>query len=97
MTGRKTRKPKADPPSDADAGAEGTDESTESAAKTSKGHGRNGSEAYRGGTWIDVEHPSLTAGDDCPACEEGTVYDKAPGRAGPDHRPAAAGGEDLSA
>ena len=52
VTGRKTSKPKADPPSDADAGAEGTDESTELGVKTSKGHGRNGSEAYRGGTWI---------------------------------------------
>ncbi len=82
VTGRKTRKPKADPPTQtgADGVEEGTDASTESDAKTpAKGHGRNGSEAYRGGTWIDVEHPSLTAGDDCPACDEGTVYDKAPG------------------
>ena len=28
---------------------------------------------------IDVPHPSLTAGDACPACGQGTVYDKAPG------------------
>jgi transposase len=82
VTGQKTRKPKADPPGEtgADAGEEGTDESIGSEATSPpKGHGRNGSEAYRGATRIDVPHPSLTAGDACPACEEGTVYDKAPG------------------
>ena len=26
-----------------------------------------------------MTHPSLTAGDACPACTQGTVYDKAPG------------------
>jgi len=45
----------------------------------SKGHGRNGADAYRGGERIDVSHPSLAAGDPCPACAEGTVYEKAPG------------------
>jgi transposase len=49
------------------------------AAVVSKGHGRNGAEAYRGAERIDVAHPSLRAGDACPACGEGTVYDKAPG------------------
>jgi transposase len=28
---------------------------------------------------IEVRHPSLAAGDACPACGEGTVYEKAPG------------------
>ena len=41
--------------------------------------GRNGAEAYRGATRIDVLHPSLSAGDACPACGQGTVYEKAPG------------------
>lgn len=50
-----------------------------SEAAASKGHGRNGAEAYRGAERIDVAHPSLRAGDACPACGEGTVYDKAPG------------------
>ena len=45
----------------------------------SKGHGRNGAAAYEGAERIDVPHPSLRAGDACPACGEGTVYDKAPG------------------
>ena len=28
---------------------------------------------------VEVRHPSLTAGDACPACGQGTVYEKAPG------------------
>jgi len=72
VTGRKTSKPEP--------GEESTGASKDSEPKPhSPGHGRNGSEAYRGGTWIDVAHPSLIAGDACPACEEGTVYDKPPG------------------
>jgi transposase len=49
------------------------------AAAASKGHGRNGAAAYQGAERIDIPHPSLRAGDACPACGEGTVYDKAPG------------------
>jgi transposase len=76
VTGRKTKKSEAG----TEAGEASPDASKESEARApSPGHGRNGAEAYRGGTWIDVPHPSLTAGDACPACEEGTVYDKAPG------------------
>jgi transposase len=43
------------------------------------GHGRNGADAYRGAQRIDVRHPTLRAGDACPTCGQGTVYDKAPG------------------
>jgi transposase len=43
------------------------------------GHGRNGADAYRAAERIDISHPSLTAGDPCPACGQGTVYEKAPG------------------
>src|SRR5690242_14333333 len=57
---------------------EGTTDVSE-VATNSKGHGRNGAEAYRGAEWVDVAHPSLRTGDACPACGEGTVYDKAPG------------------
>jgi hypothetical protein len=49
------------------------------AATVSKGRGRNGAEAYRGAERIDVVHPTLRVGDACPACGEGTVYEKAPG------------------
>jgi transposase len=44
-----------------------------------KGHGRNGADVYRGAERIEVPHPSLTAGDPCPACGDGIVYEKAPG------------------
>jgi transposase len=43
------------------------------------GHGRNGADAYRGAERVEIRHPSLTAGDACPACGRGTVYAKAPG------------------
>jgi transposase len=49
------------------------------AAPSARGHGRNGADAYGGAERIDVPHATLSAGDACPACGEGTVYDKAPG------------------
>src|SRR6476660_5319182 len=49
------------------------------AATVSKGHGRNGAEAYRGAERVSVAHPTLRAGDACPACGERSVYEKAPG------------------
>src|SRR5262245_34789235 len=82
VVGQKTKTPDATPPRDAVADADlagcagNTDESDAPAAK---GHGRIGAEAYRGAVRVDVPHPSLRAGDACPACGEGTVYDKAPG------------------
>src|SRR5262245_18598277 len=82
VVGQKTKTPDATPPRDAVADADlagcagNTDESDAPAAK---GHGRNGAEAYRGAVRVDVPHPSLRAGDACPGCGEGTVYDKAPG------------------
>jgi len=42
-----------------------------------KGHGRNGADAYRGAEQIDVPHESLQAGDLCPECAEGKVYEVA--------------------
>ena len=42
-----------------------------------KGHGRNGADAYRGAEKIEVPHESLHAGDACPDCTKGTVYDMA--------------------
>jgi transposase len=83
VVGPKTGTPDAAVPRDAAAETElaagegNTDGS--GAAAASKGHGRNGAEAYRGAARVDVRHPSLTAGDACPACGQGTVYEKAPG------------------
>ena len=45
----------------------------------SKGHGRNGADAYRGAERMDVPHATLQAGDICPTCRKGTVYEKEPG------------------
>lgn len=44
-----------------------------------KGHGRHGADAYEGAERIDVPHESLQAGDACPHCQRGTVYENAPG------------------
>ena len=63
-----------------DAEVQNPAESSESdEAAASKGHGRHGADAYRGASRIAVRHPSLAAGDACPACGQGTVYEKAPG------------------
>ena len=80
--GSEDQAPDAAGPRDAAADADptaGEGNTDESGAATAKGHGRNGAAAYRGAERIDVPHPSLRAGDPCPACGEGTVYDKAPG------------------
>lgn len=58
-----------------DADAAGSDD----AKPAIPGHGRNGADAYRGAERMVVPHPSLGAGDPCPACGQGTVYEKAPG------------------
>jgi transposase len=82
VVGQKTREPDAAVPRDALAEtdqAAGDGNGDESGAAASKGHGRNGADAYRGAARIDVPHPSLTAGDACPTCGQGTVYEKAPG------------------
>jgi len=43
--------------------------------KSSKGHGRNGADAYHGAEKIEVPHESLQPGDACPECVDGTVYE----------------------
>jgi transposase len=63
-------------------GAPASDLATKSDASSAPappGHGRNGADAYTGGTRVEVPHPSLQAGDPCPACQEGTLYAKEPG------------------
>jgi len=47
---------------------------TDSAAP-GKGHGRNGADAYTGAEKIEVPHASLEAGDPCPKCDDGTLYE----------------------
>jgi transposase len=43
----------------------------------SKGHGRNGAEAYSGAEKVQVAHESLKTGDRCPHCQKGKVYHQA--------------------
>jgi transposase len=85
----KNDKPQAPPPTApaAETGSLATGEAASDEAKPADtdtapalpGHGRNGAAAYRGAQRIDVPHPSLKAGDPCPVCNEGIVYEKAPG------------------
>jgi hypothetical protein len=44
-----------------------------------KGHGRTRAAAYRGAERIEVPHESLRAGDPCPECRQGTLYENSPG------------------
>jgi transposase len=90
--GKRTEKTKAvveksdatrqrDATADAESAADPPEAGASQAADTHvcPGHGRNGADAYRGAQRIEVPHPALKAGDPCPVCQEGTVYDKAPG------------------
>jgi hypothetical protein len=57
---------------------ESSDENSDGADTTpKKGHGRNGADAYRGAEQIEVPHESLEAGDACPECVQGKVYEVA--------------------
>jgi transposase len=47
----------------------------ESDPASGQGHGRNGVDAYEGAEKVEVLHESLEAGDSCPDCGQGTVYD----------------------
>ncbi len=83
VVGRNAERPEAavPPVTGAETGSAADEGNTDEPGATaaSRGHGRNAAEAYRGAWRIVVTHPSLTAGDACPACGQGTVYDKAPG------------------
>lgn len=49
--------------------------------KKTKGHGRNGANAYTGAEVVKVAHETLKPGDPCSNCIKGTVYEcKIPGR-----------------
>src|SRR5262245_26700783 len=86
VVGHDARRPGATPQPDGAADSEvaapepETDTPGEpSRAAAARGHGRHGADAYRGAVRTHVPHPSLAAGDACPACGQGTVYEKAPG------------------
>lgn len=83
VAGSKPGKPGPEPSADAsNATPSSAHEAASEGSKTaspSKGHGRNGADAYPGATHVNVPHPTLQPGDACPACGEGTVYEKEPG------------------
>jgi hypothetical protein len=53
-------------------------DSPASDAEPSPGHGRYGADDYPGANQVNVAHPTLSAGDDCPDCDQGTLYEKTP-------------------
>lgn len=48
---------------------------SEAAPAKKKGHGRNGADDYPNAERVRVPHSSLKAGDPCPECSRGTVYE----------------------
>jgi hypothetical protein len=75
---------KSDSPASADEEpepAKDTDETKRSDADEKplpQGHGRNAANAYQGAERIAVPYGSLHAGDPCPECGKGTLYEKRP-------------------
>ena len=43
------------------------------------GHGRRSADDYPGAEQTHIEHPELSAGDACPDCGQGKLYEKPPG------------------
>ncbi len=79
LTGKDSQDdPKDDPDQDTD---ESDDDDKKKKKKKTKGHGRNGANAYTGADIVKVSHETLNPGDPCPGCIKGTVYQcKIPGR-----------------
>jgi len=64
---------------DTEAPTEAHPENDSQASSQAQGHGHNGADAFTGAEKIEVRHESLQAGDPCPKCETGTLYDSRPG------------------
>jgi len=65
-----------DPDADPTSGENDEDrDSTDDEPPAPRGHGRNGADAYTGAERITVSHETLEAGDHCPECGDGKVYD----------------------
>jgi transposase len=43
-------------------------------AEGSRGHGRNGAQAFSGARKVSIMHQQLASGDHCPGCGKGRVY-----------------------
>jgi transposase len=57
------------------AGGEEVAEADARSDSRARNHGRNGADDFRGAEKIEVRHESLQAGDPCPQCEQGTLYE----------------------
>jgi transposase len=78
-TAEKVLKDRADPGAAPERSSE-AEENAGSVSEKKKGHGRNGGDDYPGATRHRVPHESLHAGDPCPCCHKGKVYElKEPG------------------
>jgi hypothetical protein len=69
------------PPSEAPGADDDSNNSTatdEDASPPAPGHGRHGADDYPGADQVEVPHPTLAAGDACPDCQQGTLYEKTP-------------------
>ena len=62
-----------------DATADSGTSQDEDPSKPASGHGRLGADAYPGAEQVEVRHPQHAAGDVCPDCGQGTLYEKSPG------------------
>ena len=62
-----------------DAATDTQSHQAEDSAEPPRGHGRLGADDYPGAEQIDIRHPELSAGDACPDCVQGTLYEKSPG------------------
>ncbi len=47
--------------------------------KPAAGHGKRSADDYPGADQREVKHPTLAAGNTCPDCGKGTLYEQAPG------------------
>jgi len=54
------------------------DEDSSESSPPPPGHGRHGAAAYPGADQVEVKHPKHAAGDVCPDCGQGTLYEKSP-------------------
>ncbi len=77
VVGRRTEQPD-DGSHEHPAGAQPTFEEAD-ASSSLQGHGRHAADVYRGAERIEVPHESFQAGDPCPECRQGTLYEKPPG------------------
>ena len=61
--------------SEQDDAADSTEATEDEPAKRPRGHGRHGAKDYPGAHKVSVPHETLQAGDSCPECGDGKVYD----------------------